>query len=83
MSHKFNIFTTPLSVKSATGHRVAVDQYRAWLEDQPDLMATIKQELHGYDLICSCPLEWPCHADVLLEVTNRESENRENFPPFF
>jgi len=27
-------------------------------------------ELRGKDLACWCPLDVPCHADVLLEVAN-------------
>lgn len=30
----------------------------------------IRQELRGKDLACWCPLDQPCHADVLLEVAN-------------
>jgi len=26
--------------------------------------------LRGRDLVCWCPLDQPCHADVLLELTN-------------
>ena len=29
-------------------------------------------ELAGRDLCCWCPLDQPCHADVLLELANRE-----------
>lgn len=29
-------------------------------------------ELHGKDLACWCPLEQPCHADVLLALANPE-----------
>ena len=29
-----------------------------------------KQELRGLDLACYCPLDEPCHADVLLAVAN-------------
>lgn len=28
------------------------------------------QELRGHDLCCWCPLDQPCHADVLLELAN-------------
>lgn len=28
-------------------------------------------ELRGYDLACACPLDEPCHADILLELANR------------
>jgi hypothetical protein len=29
------------------------------------------EPLRGHDLVCWCPLDQPCHADVLLEVANR------------
>ena len=29
------------------------------------------RELRGRDLACWCPLNAPCHADVLLEVANQ------------
>lgn len=31
---------------------------------------TIRRELAGRDLACWCPLDQPCHADVLLEIAN-------------
>ena len=33
-------------------------------------VADVKQQLRGADLACYCPLNEPCHADVLLEVAN-------------
>ena len=30
----------------------------------------VERELEGRDLACYCPLDQPCHADVLLEVAN-------------
>jgi hypothetical protein len=30
----------------------------------------VKRELRGRDLACYCPLDEPCHADVLLAVAN-------------
>ncbi len=30
----------------------------------------IRYELRGHDLACWCPLNQPCHADVLLELAN-------------
>lgn len=32
--------------------------------------ATIRAELAGKNLACWCPLDQPCHADVLLEMAN-------------
>jgi hypothetical protein len=30
----------------------------------------VRCELRGRDLACYCPLDEPCHADVLLELAN-------------
>lgn len=30
----------------------------------------IKRELKGMNLMCWCPLDKPCHADVLLRIAN-------------
>lgn len=32
----------------------------------------IRAELAGHDLACWCPLDQPCHADVLLELANQD-----------
>ena len=46
---------------------LAVALYRiAFAPDAPEMRA----ELRGHDLCCWCPLDQPCHADVLLEVAN-------------
>jgi hypothetical protein len=31
----------------------------------------VREELRGKNLACWCPLHQPCHADVLLELANR------------
>ena len=33
----------------------------------------IRFHLRGHDLACWCPLDQPCHADVLLELANQEA----------
>lgn len=37
--------------------------------DDEDL-SRLRDELSGRDLACWCPLDQPCHADVLLELAN-------------
>jgi hypothetical protein len=32
--------------------------------------AHFARALHGLDLMCTCPLDTPCHADVLLRLAN-------------
>lgn len=49
----------------------AVRLYRAWLFHQRRSEDLIP-ELRGHDLACWCPLDQPCHADVLLEMANGE-----------
>ena len=47
---------------------------KPWSEPQTvvrlPLLADLVAELGGHDLCCWCPLEGPCHADVLLELAN-------------
>ncbi|MET9142961.1 DUF4326 domain-containing protein [Streptomyces sp. NPDC004042] len=31
--------------------------------------------LHGLDLMCTCALDVPCHADVLLHLANRSHDH--------
>lgn len=46
----------------------AVQGYR---RDLPtELVEAARAELRGHDLCCWCPLDQPCHADVLLEIAN-------------
>lgn len=51
----------------------AVECYREWLNQNPDVLAAVISELRGKDLACFCKLDAPCHADILLEIAN---ENR-------
>lgn len=37
-----------------------------------DDMRAALAELAGHDLACWCPLDQPCHADVLLELANSQ-----------
>lgn len=38
--------------------------------DHDDYDADILEELRGKNLACWCPLDQPCHGDVLLELAN-------------
>ena len=47
----------------------AVRRYRRWINTVSrgeDLIPLLR----GRDLCCWCPLDQPCHADVLLEIAN-------------
>lgn len=50
---------------------VAVRLFReALVEDRLPFTTADLGELAGHDLACWCPLDQPCHADVLLELAN-------------
>ena len=55
------------------GRDLQVEMYRKTLSGNLWTSPTrqeIKDELRGKDLACWCPLNQPCHADVLLEIAN-------------
>lgn len=49
----------------------AVECYRLMCAERgEEWLAHIRAELRGKNLACWCPLDQPCHADVLLEIAN-------------
>jgi hypothetical protein len=53
-------------------YELAVRLFREWLTapEQADLLEVFQHELAGFNLACSCRLDLPCHADVLLDLVN-------------
>lgn len=54
----------------------AVDLYKCLFVENAiigyrSVLITDFSELRGRNLACWCPLDKPCHADVLLEIANR------------
>lgn len=65
------------------GHHVVKDAAHAVLLFQRLLIANLKRQdgtvdallkLRGKNLACWCPLDQPCHADVLLKFANIPTE---------
>lgn len=64
-------------IRDATAQE-CVDLYREWVTARPvvlglspqGMVAEIREHLRGRDLACWCPLDAPCHADVLLDIAN-------------
>lgn len=56
----------------------SVKQYRAALKKHElgFTAADVRAELAGKNLACWCPLDGPCHADVLLELASPKSRKR-------
>ncbi|MBI3962590.1 MAG: DUF4326 domain-containing protein [Deinococcus sp.] len=55
----------------------AVRFYRRWIATQKRSENLIPL-LGGHDLACWCPLDQPCHADVLLEIANAPEASHGN-----
>lgn len=49
----------------------AVAFYMRWIHARIRAGALDVSELRGKDLACFCPLDQPCHADVLLDIANQ------------
>lgn len=57
-------------VKGIHGDRDTVcDKFKEYVDNNPDLIAYIKKELKGKDLICCCHPK-RCHAHYLLIIAN-------------
>ncbi len=66
---------TERSIEKIIGQGVTVEKqplpmlkylmWRGWVRNHI-------HELRGKDLACWCPLDQPCHADVLLELANAD-----------
>jgi len=54
---------------------IAVTEFRkALLDGRLQIKPSNLFELRGRDLVCWCPLDQACHADVLIELANRVTE---------
>ncbi|AMS02813.1 hypothetical protein SEA_YEEZY_68 [Gordonia phage Yeezy] len=70
---------TVVNVRAMTAAE-SVECYRAyvsgggwpidWKPFSAPSLEEIRTKLRGRDLVCWCPLDQPCHADVLLELAN-------------
>lgn len=65
----------PFRLQAGDDPKLIVERYRFWLKNTLTILACPPQpneiaQLRGKDLACWCPLDQPCHADVLLELAN-------------
>lgn len=59
-------------VDSSAARADAADRYARWMREpeQTGLVKAVRAELAGRDLMCWCPADDACHADVLLRLAN-------------
>ena len=56
-----------------THQKARAESVEAYKRNIGLLTNAVVQELRGKNLACWCPLDKPCHADVLLELANRNT----------
>ena len=47
-----------------------ISLYEDWIKDKIRFKKLNIKELKGKDLACWCPLDKPCHADILIKLAN-------------
>jgi len=70
----------PWVILTPDGRALAVQRFRDLFSSDEEARTAfayphrdeIREALAGRDLACWCPLDQPCHADVLLELANAE-----------
>ena len=74
------VFTGSITTTDRQVREFAVRSFRWQLGNHPNLIgyteAEVRAELAGRDLACWCPLDQPCHADILLTLANGEPDER-------
>lgn len=48
-----------------------VEKYRKYIEGYPELIALVKRNLRGKNLVCYCAPK-SCHGDILLKIANEK-----------
>jgi hypothetical protein len=71
---KVGVATAYAGGRKVQDNRHAYVLFRAVAPDNEALVAAAQGELRGKNLACWCPLDQPCHADVLLELANMEGD---------
>lgn len=61
----------PFRITDQSTAQRTVELFRELVERGGWWAVNPKRHLRGKDLLCWCPLDQPCHADVLLEIANR------------
>jgi hypothetical protein len=63
----------PFRVTSRTNLAESIARFERWVRNDPAGKRLAREaaiELSGKNLACWCPLDGPCHADILLRIVN-------------
>jgi hypothetical protein len=64
-------YGNPFKLTKEEDRKLVIDSYRYWLEQQLLKDPYFLNELRGKDLVCFCPLDKLCHADILIEYVEK------------
>lgn len=62
----------PFHIGVVGGVEQSIEMYREYMAKVGH--EYIQNQLRGKDLVCWCPPDQPCHADVLLKIANEITE---------
>lgn len=60
-----------VKLRAAPSLERCLDMYAAWLLARLSANPEFLEPLRGKTLACWCPLDKPCHAEILLRLANR------------
>jgi hypothetical protein len=63
----------PITIRDSGSRQACLEAYEHYLLERPELIAQIRRELKGKNLVCWCSPK-PCHGDILLRIANDDSE---------
>jgi len=76
-------FGNPFKLVKEEDRELVIDSYRYWLEQQLIKDPHFLDELEGKDLVCFCPLDKHCHADVIMEFLEAKKPKALLTTPFY
>jgi hypothetical protein len=76
-------FGNPFKMKDESEREEVIEAYRVWLKIQLIHDPHFLDELEGKDLVCFCPLNKHCHADVIIEFIKLNKPKPLCMSPFY
>lgn len=64
-----SVYGNPFVIGKDGNRNQVIAKYKAYINNNPDLISSVKKNLHGKNLVCFCA-PMPCHGDILLEIAN-------------
>jgi hypothetical protein len=66
------VYGNTFYINESQSREIAVKKYEEKLRGDYQELRRVQVRLKGKNLVCWCPLDVPCHADILLKIANEE-----------